>query len=552
MTTQPRMRLGDRLIDRGILTADRLRVALREQERFHRPLGEILISLGFVDEKDLVALAAEDHGLEFRTAAEIQPDPLLLSMLDPVFVRDARAFPYALEDGALRVVLVDPDDPQTIAHVRERFPYPLVPTLTTEKELGTLVRMHLDARSSRLTDLLSGAAEEDGTWSQVEEVVEALLTDAIYRGATDIHVEPEERVTRVRYRIDGILQGVDSLPSGMTNAVVSRIKVLSSLDISERRRPQDGRLRTKVGDKEVDTRVSIMPTQHGENVVLRLLDNSDGVLRLERLGLSSLQQTILREIASRPHGLFLVTGPTGSGKTTTLYAMLAEIDAVHRKVATVEDPIEYQMPLIRQSQIDPAIGFDFSSGLSALLRQDPDVILVGEIRDSATADIAIKAAMTGHLVLSTLHTNSSIQAFSRLAGMGVEQFLLEDSMIGAMSQRLARRVCSLCVETRPADERELEWLGVTQAEVRQGRGCEHCNQSGYQGRVAIIETFLPDEATLEALRAGRGLEQLERVASENGFLTLEEEGKKLVLDGRTTMEEVRRVASGARVSREAA
>ena len=545
-------RLGDRLIEKGLLTDEHLDLALNEQKRFHRPLGEILISLGFTTQEDITRLLAEDLGLEFLLADAVEPDPLVLAALDPAFVRETLAFPYRLEEGTLQVMMVDPDNPQKVSAVRKRFPYPFAMAVTTESELLRLIRSHLQTVESQLEDLLvnyKDVGEEAAADFPVEQVVNALLLDGIHRNATDIHVEPEDHVTRVRYRCDGILQGSENLPKWATAAVISRIKILSHLDISERRRPQDGRLRFEVGeDHEVDLRVSLMPTQYGENVVLRILDTQGGVLRLGQLGMQTRVQEVLKTIAERPHGLFLVTGPTGSGKTTTLYAMLSVMDAMHRKVATVEDPIEYRLPLLRQSQVDPSIEFTFSQGLRALLRQDPDVVLIGEIRDRETADMAIKASMTGHLVLSTLHTNTAIGAIPRLIDIGIEPYLVEDALIGALAQRLVRKVCSSCREEHEATDAQLQWLGVESATLRRGTGCDRCEGSGYQGRTAIVEVFLPDARIAEALRAGESFEEIERLAIAGGFRTMAETGRELVLAGTTTQEEILRVSRGHRLS----
>jgi type IV pilus assembly protein PilB len=540
-------RLGDRLIEKGLLTAERLSVALHEQKRFHRPIGEILISLGFVRPADITILLAEDFGLEFLRAENVDPDPLILSAVDPAFVRETQAFPYRLEDGTLRAVAVDPGDAGKISALRARFPFPLELAITTEEDLEELVRRHLVVQKSEVAAIFSNLAAEGGARGAafpVEEVVQAILLDGIRRHATDIHVEPDEHLTRVRYRVDGSLTSTESLPAEVTPAILSRIKILSHLDISERRRPQDGRLRVTLDEQVVDMRVSILPTQHGENVVLRILKGSSaGVLRLASLGIGPETIATLQHVARRPHGLFLVSGPTGSGKTTTLYAMLAEVDAVHRKIATVEDPIEYRLPLLRQTQVDPSIGFTFGVGLRSLLRQDPDVLLVGEIRDQETADMAIKASMTGHLVLSTLHTNSAIGAIPRLIDMGVEAYLVLDALIGVLSQRLIRRLCASCrTEVEPGPE-ERRWLGP-EGRAWRGKGCGACEGSGFRGRTALVELFFPEEKTLEALRSGAGVRAVEELARAGGQRSMADNGKRLVLAGATTLEEVLRVSRG--------
>ncbi|HED64839.1 MAG TPA: type II/IV secretion system protein [Planctomycetes bacterium] len=543
-------RIGDRLIDRGVLTEEQLGVALREQKRFHRPLGEILLSLGFVSESDIAALVAQDLGIELLEPQDIQPDPLVVSQVDAAFVRETMAFPYRIEDGVLHVVMANPDDSVARAVLRERFSQPIVAAIMTSADIHALIHSHLSTTTTLVANLLASLDGVSPDAFPIEEIVEAVIADGIHRGATDIHIEPEERVTRVRYRVDGILQGGENLPTSITSPIISRIKVLSHLDIAERRRPQDGRMRMHLDDRRFDMRVSLMPSNNGENVVLRVLDGSSGVPNLARLGISDTHQKVLRNVISRSHGLFLVTGPTGSGKTTTLYSLLAEIDAVHRKVATVEDPIEYQLPLLRQTQVDPSIGFDFGSGLRSLLRQDPDVILVGEIRDAETADMAIKAAMTGHLVFSTLHTNSAIGAFPRLVDMGIEPFLLEDAVIGTMSQRLLRRICTTCKQEAPPSEKELAWLGGEVGMLQRGAGCERCEGRGFRGRISAVEMFLPEPELLADLRNGVALDAVEAKAAAGGFRSLEEDGKRLVRAGITTMDEVLRVSRGIRLTRD--
>ncbi|MCA8979402.1 MAG: Flp pilus assembly complex ATPase component TadA [Planctomycetes bacterium] len=546
-------RLGDRLIEKGRLTEAQLEVALGEQKRAHRALGEILVSLAFCTHEDILELLAEDMGLPFLREQDVQVDPLIASTLDADFVRETQSFPYSLVDGTLRIVMVSPDDPHCVARVRERFPYPLDVAITSERVIKSLTRGHLESAESVVAKIfqeLQALHADEHVDYPVEALTEAVLLDGINRGATDIHVEPEERICRIRYRIDGVLHTGENLPQGVTAAVVSRIKIMSSLDISERRRPQDGRLSMLVGDHQIDMRVSVMPCTYGENVVLRILDRSGGCMKLGSLGISSQYQRLLQRIIQRPHGLFLVTGPTGSGKTTTLYSMLSMIDATERNVATVEDPVEYRMPLLRQSQVDPSIGFNFHSGLRALLRQDPDVILIGEIRDQETADMAIKASMTGHLVLSTLHTNSALGVIPRLADIGIEPFMIEDSLIGALGQRLVRRVCDSCAQLVPPTDVELRWLGREVEHLRRGAGCDRCNGSGLAGRTVLAELFVPDDSMADALRTGSGLGTLQQLAKQQGFQSLEDDGRRLVSAGVTTMEEILRVNASHRLTLE--
>jgi len=547
----PKGRLGDRLIARGCLTDSQLDVALAEQKRAHRALGEILVSLSFCTQEDILELVAEDMGLPLLRRSDIEVDPLIASTLDKAFVTDTLALPYALVDGSLRVLMVAPDDPNSIAQVRARFPYPLEIAITSEGELNALVREHLEDSGSLVAKIFQeqqGGNEASADDLPIEALTEAILVDGARRGATDIHIEPEERVTRIRYRIDGVLHPGENIPVAATSAVTSRIKILSALDISERRRPQDGRLELNVDETQVDMRVSVMPCTFGENIVLRILDRSSGCLALEQLGVAPPMVACLRRITERPHGIFLVTGPTGSGKTTTLYSMLAMVDATKRNVATIEDPVEYRMPLLRQSQVDPSIGFDFHAGLRALLRQDPDVILIGEIRDQETADMAIKASMTGHLVLSTLHTNSALGAIPRLTDIGIEPYMIEDSLIGALGQRLVRVNCDSCSKLVAPTPEEQEWLGGELEHVRKGEGCERCNLSGLIGRTALSELFLPDDQMADALREGAGLGTLEKLARASGFRSLEDDGMRLVRAGVTTMNEIRRVNASHRLT----
>ena len=558
MNPTPPERIGDRLIAQGLLKEPQLAAALNEQRRAYRPLGEILVGLGFVSQEDLAEILAVDLDIPFLRAHEFDPDPALTAAFDRSFVHETSAFPVALEEGVLQVVMVHPDDPQRVEAIRSRCPYPLRLAVTTHGELHALMRLHLPENDGRLERLLRQAgtglepASQDGSEAlddyPIERLTEAVLIDGVQRRASDIHIEPEEHVTRLRYRLDGVLRPGENLPRAATDAVISRIKILSGLDISERRRPQDGRLRLELDGRTVDMRVSILPCSSGENVVLRILGQGQGLLGLEALGFSAARQSVLDRIAQRPHGLFLVTGPTGSGKTTTLYSMLARIDAMQRNVCTIEDPVEYHLPLVRQSQVDPSIEYTFDAGLRSLLRQDPDVVLVGEIRDSETAEMAMRASMTGHLVLSTLHTNSALGAIPRLLDLGVDPFLVEDALIGVLAQRLVRKVCDSCSREREPTQVERAWLGELTGQVRSGRGCEHCGGSGYSGRVAVSELLLPDDAMAGILRRGAELHRLADLAAAAGFETVEDDGRRLVSAGISTMDEVQRVHRSHRLS----
>ena len=556
MNQQLKQRLGERLLNKQLLKPSELELALSEQRRVHRPLGEILVSLGFVCEADIVQLVADDLGIEYLRADQIDAEAAVVSQLDDRFVREAEAFPFQLENGVLRLVMVQPSNPGCISRVRERFPYPLEIAITTASDLSQLLQVYLcrvDAVRGLFSAIDSGE-DQRADRMPIERLTQAILEDAVHRRATDIHIEPEAHVTRLRYRIDGMLIAGEGLPMDSTPAVISRIKVLCGLDISERRRPQDGHFQLNIDQRAIDFRVSLLPCDAGENAVLRVLDTQGVAMRLGNLGIAEEHQRLLSSVATRSHGIFLVTGPTGSGKTTTLYSLLGLIDATRRKVATIEDPIEIQLPLVRQSQVDPAIGFDFQTGLRALLRQDPDVILIGEIRDFETAKMAVRAAMTGHLVLATLHTNSCLGAVVRMQELGIEPFLIEDTLIGTMGQRLVRTICAACRASKAPSERQIGWLAQEQGQVWYGQGCSRCEQTGYKGRTALDELFLPLDESGTVAEAIRSPGELMRRGPGAGYYSMAEQGQRAVREGRTTIEEILRVqtpvrlGSGERVS----
>jgi MSHA biogenesis protein MshE len=548
--TTRRIRLGDALIQKGVLTQSQLEIALEEQRQAHRPLGQILVQLGFVSQADIARRLCEELELPFVRAREVEPDAVLASGIDPDFARELGALPIRTENGRLLVAVTDPTNSSRLDALRARFRLDLELCVVTEADLELLIRRHLQEGRRAASSLLEDRGEEGGDLP-VEQLVEAILKDAARRGATDVHLQPEEAVLRVRLRLDGVLRQVDVLPAAAAAPLISRIKILAGLDISERRRPQDGRIRFPVDGREIDLRVSVMPVSHGEAAVLRLLDRAAGNTPLTDLGLSSARERLLRSIADRPHGLFLVTGPTGSGKTTTLYSLLAQVDCIQRCVATVEDPVEYRLPFVRQTQVDPGVEFSFGEGLRSLLRQDPDVILLGEIRDQETAQIAVRAAMTGHLVLSTLHTNSAAGALPRLLDMGIEPLLLGDVLAGVLAQRLVRRVCDGCSQPAELSESEAEWLakhdpaslGLDPTQVlpgpQRGAGCKECDGTGYSGRTVISELLEPTPALFERLRSGG--------AAFDDVIDVEpmsRDGLRKVHEGITTLEEVRRVCGG--------
>jgi len=378
------------------------------------------------------------------------------------------------------------------------------------------------------------------------QIIESLFNRAIRQNASDIHIEPEKDILRVRFRIDGILREIETHQISLLESLVSRLKVLAEMDIAEHRLPQDGRIQLKIGDKELDIRVSTFPTFYGENVALRLLDKSTILMGLEHLGFD--QESLLKYegMIKRPYGIIFVTGPNGSGKTTTLYSTLNKLNSVEKNIVTLEDPIEYELPMIRQTQIDPEIGLTFASGLRSLLRQDPDILMVGEIRDTETGEIAIRSALTGHLVLTTLHTNDSVGALARLSDMGVESVLISSATIGVIAQRLIRTVCTFCAEDYEAPKQLLEKIGLGAKEktvFKKAVGCEKCGSTGFLGRMGIFEVLVMDDELRSLIVSGASYETIATVARKKGMKTLRDDGIAKALKGLTTIEEVFRVTS---------
>ncbi|MBI4880158.1 MAG: type II/IV secretion system protein [Planctomycetes bacterium] len=529
-----RKRLGDRLVEKGVLMTSQLSLALEEQKRTGEPIGQVLKTIGFVKEEDVAALLAEDMGVPFVRLSEQRVDRSLCAGLAEDFLLQNAILPLFEERGLVTVAMARPSDVAALDTVLKVLKRPLRVVVALESD----IRGHVTLAPAEQGDAARPAADGDSA----SALANALLARALREGATDIHIEPEEKHLRTRLRVDGVLRGADtfSVPAGQ--GLITRVKVLSGLDVAEHRRPQDGRFRHQAAGRAVDLRVSSIPTRFGENIVLRILDRSSGAARLDQLALAEPILKSLQQVTALPHGLFLVTGPTGSGKTTTLYAMLRAVDSMTRKVASVEDPIEMELPLIRQSQVDPSIGFDFASGLRALLRQDPDVMLVGEIRDRETADIAVRASLTGHLVMTTLHTNDALGAASRLLDMGVEPFLLNSALAGVLAQRLVRCVCAACAEeAAPGEADQLLFGDKVPQKVMHGRGCEACGGTGYRGRVAIHELLPCTKSLRRAIAQGCADDALKASAAEAGFVPMVADGAAKVRRGLTTADEVVRV-----------
>ncbi len=541
------MRLGEILMQRKLLEQDDLDRALELQKERGDKLGKILIDLGFIAWRDLLSALSDQLGVPL--AAVDQPPPVTpeIDGLSARFMRQCRFIPIRVEDSTLSIAMADPLDFETIAAVRGFSGLKVATALAAEQEILDAIDKYYGEAEKQTTDseIESTQAGEDlehlrdmASEAPVIRLVNAMIAQAVEKRASDIHIEPFEKEFRIRYRIDGVLFNQEQPPREMKAAIVSRLKLMAKLNIAERRLPQDGRIKIKTLGREVDLRVSTLPTLYGESVVMRLLDRSAGdFYDLRRLGFDTNFLARMEYYTSLPHGIFLVTGPTGSGKSTTLYSALKRINIPDKKIITIEDPVEYQMDGINQIHVNPQIGLTFAAGLRHIVRQDPDVIMVGEIRDRETADIAIRAALTGHLVFSTLHTNDAPSAITRLTDMGVENYLITSSLVSVLAQRLVRLICPHCkvpAGTRTAPDGE-------KVESFRGAGCESCAGTGYTSRVGIFELMELNDEIRKLIMANEDAAQITAAARRNGMQSLREDGWMKVRTGVTTADEVMRV-----------
>ncbi len=549
--------LGQYLVSQQILTAPQLELALREQKRLGESLGSALVRLRFTSEERLADAMAGVLGLRRVELKDTKIDATLFRDIPREFARKHCFIPIERRGRVLEIAMSDPFDVVGADTIQETTGSILKIHVATESEIREILNAAVSSKDNtqrKIEKIIDRALGEESSASNTEEgsfgaaiieLVDTTVSMGAAEGATDIHIEPEESLLRVRYRIDGILHQGFVCPSKLQNAFISRVKVLSDLDISERRLPQDGRFQVDLETKQVDIRVSIMPSAFGENIVMRLLDKNAALLDLTSLGFPDDIKKNILDLLDCPYGIFLVTGPTGSGKSTTLYASLSSVNSMEKKVVTVEDPIEYQMPLIRQSQVNAQVGFTFASGLRAILRQDPDILMVGEIRDLETAQIAIRAGLTGHLVLSTLHTNTAAGAFSRLGDMGVDTFLINSSLLGVLAQRLVRRLCVKCRQEKTPDGDDIAFFaryGMPKPELLyEGRGCIHCRETGYKGRMGIYEIFMPTPESRKILQTGGGENELLECATNAGMKFMIHDGLNKATLGVTTVEELQRV-----------
>jgi type IV pilus assembly protein PilB len=549
---KPRM-LGERLLEAGMVTPVQLRLALSEQRRSGGMLGETLERLGFVTQESISRLLASESRTEFVDLEGLVVDADVLRSVPADFARAKLLLPISREGDVLTIAMADSFDVMAVDAVEKltglRVEVMAAPAQAIQEAIDhkyahavTLDQLVEEALGAGITSM----GDDAGSVAPLVRMVDLLIARAVRQRATDIHIEPEEAMVRVRYRVDGVLHPEALLPKVLQAAIEARVKIMSGLDVTEHRLPQDGRIGFKLGRKQIDLRVSTLPTQYGESIVMRVLDKNSTVLSLDVLGIQPEDKKKLERAIARPHGIILVTGPTGSGKTTTLYAALSQMDSLRQSIFTLEDPVEYRLPMIRQTQINSEIGMTFAGGLRSLLRQDPDVILVGEIRDEETAQLATRAALTGHLVLSTLHTNSAAGAIPRLINMGVEPYLLGSALQAVIAQRLIRRVCNHCAEPLEQLPPEFEYLAKdvpAGAKFRRGKGCAHCFGTGCSGRVAVYEVMTMTEEITRLLKPGVTDLEIFESARSSGMSTLFEDGIIKAANGLASLDDLIQVVA---------
>ena len=548
-----KMTLGARLLLAGLITQDQLDLAIREQKRSNKLIGEVFIELGFVSPEVITETIAAEAQAKVVDVEQIVIDEDVLKLVSHSTANRFKVIPISLVDGELTAAFADAFNVVAIDYLERETGHTINVVSAPEGDILEAIARHY-AQGRSIADtvdliLLDGnlpTEEQASDESPLVRLVDQVIALGIKKAATDIHIEPDEKIVRIRMRIDGVLRQEVLIPKPIQSALTARIKLMANLNITEKRVPQDGRIRFLFGQSDIDLRVSTLPTNCGESLVLRILDKSGVGFKLTQLGFSEKHNEQINGLVDLPYGMILVTGPTGSGKTTTLYTALGMVDSEDRSVFTLEDPIEYQLSEIRQTQVKPEIGMDFSAGLRALLRQDPDVILIGEIRDLETAQLASRAALTGHLVLSTLHTNDAVGVIPRLIDMGVDRYLLPPALSAIVAQRLVRRICDNCKEEEKSSEALIEKLSLqdkftSKTTLYRGAGCEECNGSGYQGRQVIYEILHVDEAFHGPIIQGASGSELAQLAKSSGMIPMLDDGLKKAQLGTTTLEEVMRV-----------
>lgn len=561
--------LAELLIEEGLITEKQLQRAQETNKRTNEPISKILVSIGFVNDKDITEVIGKQMGVSFIDLDNYELDSELSRSIPEHLAQRYKIIPVAQKDNKLTLAMVDPLNVIAIDDIRLITGFDIEPVIATEESILKAINRQFGVTDlaeveSTVKDIsaqdfgpmeIEEAAEEEIALDRLKElideapivrVVNLIISQAINDRASDIHIEPELKSVRVRYRVDGVLHDVMSPPKHIQAPMVSRIKIMANMDIAERRIPQDGKIHLRHDQREYDLRVSTLPTIHGEKVVMRILDKSSVMLGLNKLGFLPDTQGPFESVVEKPYGMLLVTGPTGSGKSTTLYSCLNKLNSGDKNILTVEDPVEYQLPGVNQVQVNEKAGLTFANALRCFLRQDPDIIMVGEVRDPETARIAIEAALTGHLVLSTLHTNDAAGAMSRLVEMGMEPFLVASSVVGILAQRLARTICPNCKETYTPPPESVRKFGIsayTDSEVSlyRGRGCDFCKMTGYKGRTGIFE-LLPVTDRIRSLTLQRASSaEIRQAAIEEGMKTMQDDGMRKVLEGLSTIEECLRV-----------
>jgi len=551
--------LGDSLIAKGIITEDQLRIALREQEKLGKRIGAVLIELGFVTDSIIRDALSENTGYATVDLTGSVIDANAVKLVPQELARRFKILPLSYNKDAHELTVAMPDTYNIVAldQIRSLHDVKLQikPVLGNETEITGIIEeiygfdLSIDGILQEIetgeVDFNSVQNDGDQYHHPMVRLVNALLADAVQRGASDIHFEPEEAFLRIRYRVDGVLRQVRSLHKSYWAAMVVRLKVISNMNIAESRAPQDGRISLSLIGRQIDFRVAAQPTTHGENIVLRILDRRKGIVPLDSLGLSEASLHTMKMMLAKPEGVILVTGPTGSGKTTTLYSVLNHINTVAVNIMTMEDPVEYPMPLIRQTSINANAKMGFAEGIRSMMRQDPDVILVGEIRDDITADMAFRAAMTGHQVFSTLHTNSAVGSIPRLTDLGVLPDIISANLIGIVAQRLVRKLCTKCREPLEAGDLEKRLLGVEASEkavrIFTAKGCPHCENIGYKGRTSIVEILEMTDNLKSHIGRNTTAFELQKIALADGFQPITTDACRRVLDGTTSLDEITRV-----------
>lgn len=560
---EQRKRIGEVLIDQGLITEEQLKLGLEEQKRSGKRLGRCLVKLNFISEDKLIDALSAQLDVQHVVLDNFQFNRDLLKVLPEEMVRRYKAIPLFEQEGVITVAMADPTNLRTLDHIKFKTGKEIEPVIATERSIIAAIEKHYSNQLEEMSDLLVGSkaeeldvvnhAEEDSKLTdeegqQVVKIVNLIVNQAVSERASDIHIEPMEEYVRLRYRVDGELVERNPIPLQLRGQITSRIKIMSGMDIAERRKPQDGRFQIRHQGREVDLRVSTFPVMTrkrgvNEKIVMRVIDQGGNELGLESLGILPGCLARLDEAIQKPDGIVLVTGPTGSGKSSTLYACLGRLNQIYANkmnIVTMEDPVEYKLEGVNQGQINPKAGYTFAEGMRSILRQDPDIIMIGEMRDVETCEMAIRAALTGHLVFSTLHTNDAASAFTRLLDMGLEPFLVASTVVGILAQRLVRRICSRCKEQYDPDPDLLKKLGLKPGlKLYQGKGCNACNKTGYKGRTGIYEFLVPDREVQRMILARASSDEIkDYCVKQGGFDSLRRDGLRKCVDGTTSLEQV--------------